>query len=151
MCSVPCLWSFFCCFLNKLEEGSQISCQSSFCYLLIVWYTLAWRATFQNSLSGLCFKPGLWPVCLKTGGHEHITLVISICFAEDDPRDWDGFAHIHPIPCLQQWHAAQLLQGSVWFLWPPTLLPPSYSEGYKKKRPVQTLLRNGRLRLKLIK
>lgn len=133
MCSVPCLWSFFCCFLNKLEEGSQISCQSSFCSLLIVWDTLAQKATFQNSLSRLCFKPGLWPVSLKTEGCGPITLVTSTYFAEGDPRDWCGFAHVHSIPCLQQWHAAQLLQASVWFPWPPTLLPSSYSEGYKTK------------------
>lgn len=87
MCSVPCLWPFFCSFLNKLEEGSQISCQSSFYSLLIVWDTLAQKATFQNNLSRLFFKPGLWPVCLKIEEHGPITLVISRHFAEDPGID----------------------------------------------------------------
>jgi len=40
---------------------------------------------FQNSLSGLCFQPGLWPFCLQTERHEPIALVIPTDFAEGDP------------------------------------------------------------------
>lgn len=93
----------------SLIRKAQISCQSSSSSLLIAWDTLAWKATFQNSLPRLCFKPGLWPVCLKTEGHEPTTLVISTYFAEGGPWDWCGFAHVHPISCLQGCHAARLL------------------------------------------
>lgn len=108
---------------NKLEGGSQISCQS----LCSVWDTLAWKATSQTPSAGSC---PVW------GQKDTFTSVISLLMAGGDTGHREGFTGVPPSlahSSCSHWNVFHAL---------PLSSQPAIPRAIKT-RAVQTLLRNG--------